>query len=97
MKEYLTEHDQLLIGLVMADKRLSWKSKGMWMYLYLVDELQGMPLYKLKQISQDGATGTTRAMDDLIEYGYIERELSHGKGQGVKVHYSIPADKAEVC
>lgn len=67
------DHFTMVPNHVARDKRLSWKARGL--FLYLSSNVSGWStsLEKLAAISQDGITSTRSGINELIKYGYLVR------------------------
>lgn len=78
------------------DERLSFKSKGI--LLYLLSKPDDWQVYEvdLQQHADDGKTSVSNGIQELMEYGYIEREIrrndkGHFKGYDYRV-YEVPPE-----
>ncbi len=75
----------------LEDPRLSFAAKGILSYLLAnkLDDFNTLDLYKA---SKNGRDATRNSINELIRYGYIQRErLKNSEGQfcGIK-HYIYP-------
>jgi len=69
-----TKDYSVISNTALKDKRLSWKAKGLFAYLMSCPDDWNIYLKQLMDVSSDGQSSTTTALNELIEYQYITRE-----------------------
>ncbi len=92
VKDYALGFTQVPNYIIDKDKRLSWKAKGL--YLYLVSRPDGWDYYVQDIInrSKDGKDAVKSGLKELEEYGYLKREkVQNEKGQFGKYIYLLKA------
>lgn len=68
-------------NVVLRDKRISFKAKGLFCYMYSMDEDWNFTLQSIATQQKDGLDSVKSAMDELKQYGYVTYEkLANGKG-----------------
>ena len=65
---------------LLSDKRLSWKAKGILVYLLSKPDEWKVRMTDIVNQSTDGLDAIKSAMRELIEAGYIYREQHHASG-----------------
>ena len=71
------------------DENLSWKAKGLLVYLlHLPDDWQ-VYLEDLKNRSTDGRDSTISGIKELMKKGYIKRTRKRDKGKFVGYDYEV--------
>jgi len=56
------------------NKNLSWKAKGLLLYLFSLPDNLKIKVEDLKKISSDGKASTESALKELIKHKYITGE-----------------------
>ena len=72
---------------IVKDENLSLKAKGMYLMINeLVTNNEAIGLKRIKEFVTDGETAIRGAINELIENGYIEREMirTNGKIRGIE-------------
>lgn len=68
-------------NVVLRDKRISFKAKGLFCYMYSMDENWNFTLQSIATQQKDGLDSVKSAMDELKQYAYVIYEkLANGKG-----------------
>ena len=68
-------------NIVLRDKKISFKAKGLFCYMYSMSENWNFTLQSIATQQKDGLDSVKSAMDELKEYGYVTYEkLANGKG-----------------
>lgn len=68
-------------NVVLRDKRISFKAKGLFCYMYSMDENWNFTLQSIATQQKDGLDSVKSAMDELKQYDYVTYEkLANGKG-----------------
>lgn len=85
---------------IIDDKELSWKAKGLLVYLLSKPEDWKIYIKNLSQASKDGKTSTNSALKELIEKEYVFKGKVRGKDGKFKGYrydvYEIPPRKQEI-
>lgn len=77
------------------DERLSWKAKGIIIYVMSLPDDWRLYITELSKHAKDGRDSTYRGINELIEFGYCKRtELHDERGKFAGVEYLI-SDKVE--
>lgn len=77
------------------DERLSWKAKGIIIYVMSLPDDWRLYISELSKHAKDGRDSTYRGINELIEFGYCKRtELHDERGKFAGVEYLI-SDKVE--
>lgn len=78
----------------LEDPNLSWKAKGLHAYLISLPSNWFINIADLANRSTDGRIATARAVDELIEAGYITREQTRDEngrvGKSIYEAYEVP-------
>lgn len=75
---------------VMQDDRLSWKARGLMGYLLSLPDDWTIYLEELQKHSQkDGRDSLASGIKELIEHGYIVREVAREKGRFSAWTYNV--------
>lgn len=75
---------------IVKDKNLSLKSKGMYLMINeLVSNNETIGLKRIKELVTDGETAIRGAINELIENGYIEREMIRINGKIRGIEYRV--------
>jgi hypothetical protein len=85
-KNYFVVVDKEMIN----DTRLSWKAKGLM--LYLLGQSDGWQFYEseITTHSKDGRDSTSNGLNELEEYGYLRRTpIRNEKGQFIGKRWDI--------
>ncbi len=91
-KDYETGFTQVPNYIIEDDERLSWKAKGI--YLYLVSRPDDWTYYvgDFTKRSKDGRVAVQSAIKELETYGYLKRDPEHNsKGQFIGLNYLLRA------
>lgn len=59
-------------NIILKDKRLSWKAKGIFMQILSLPEGWDFSVAGLSQLVQDGEKATNAGIHELVEAGYLE-------------------------
>ena len=66
---------------ILRDSNISFKAKGLFCYMFSMDESWNFTLQSIATQQNDGLSSVTSAMNELKEYGYVVYEkLSSGRG-----------------
>ena len=65
----------------LRDKNISFKAKGLFCYMYSMDEKWNFTMQSIATQQNDGLSSIKSAMDELKEFGYIVYE-KHANGKG---------------
>jgi hypothetical protein len=77
---------------VLGDSRLSWKAKGVLVYLLSKPNDWQVQITDIVNHSPDGESSVRSAIDELMELGYIKREKQQSKnvhGQWLSYDYTV--------
>ena len=75
---------------IVKDENLSLKAKGMYLMINeLVTNNETIGLKRIKEFVTDGETAIRGAINELIENGYIEREMIRINGKIRGIEYSV--------
>jgi len=97
IKDYTLGFTQVPNHIIDKDNRLSWKAKGI--YLYLVSRPDGWDYYIRDIInrSKDGRDAVQGGIKELEKYGYLQRvKVQNEKGLFGKYNYLLKAKPREV-
>lgn len=61
---------------IIKDNNLSWKAKGIYFALKEIIENERCSSIELKSMSSDGIHSTSKGVKELIENGYLTREMT---------------------
>ena len=92
IKDYALGFTQVPNHIIDKDNRLSWKAKGL--YLYLVSRPDGWNYYVQDIInrSKDGRDAVQSGLKELEDYGYLKRaKVQNEKGLFGKYIYLLKA------
>ncbi|MCC0652194.1 hypothetical protein [Clostridioides sp. ES-S-0001-03] len=65
----------ILNSACLQDSSLSWQAKGLHLYLMTKSENEKIYLEDLKNKSSNGRDSTANILNELIEKGYVSREI----------------------
>lgn len=65
----------MLNSACLKDSSLSWQAKGLHLYLMTKAENEKIHLEDLKNKSSNGRDSTANILNELIEKGYVSREI----------------------
>lgn len=88
MREKLTKKDTGFAQVkneVLADKKLSWKAKGLFAYLYSKPDDWDFSMWRIKEDSKDGKESTRIGLKELEAAGYLMRT----RQTDGRMHYHI--------
>ena len=71
------------------DENLSWKAKGILVYLFHLPDDWQIYLEDLKNRSTDGRDSTTSGIEELMKKGYMKRTRKRDKGRFVGYDYEV--------
>ena len=73
----------------LRDKRLSWKAKGL--FAYMMTNIDNWEFYvsELEKHSTDGGHATRTAIKELIQVGYLVKDIKRNKGRFVSHDYTL--------
>lgn len=75
---------------IVKDENLSLKAKGMYLMINeLVTNNEAIGLKRIKEFVTDGETAIRGAINELIENGYIEREMIRINGKIRGIEYRV--------
>ena len=75
---------------IVKDENLSLKAKGMYLMINeLVTNNETIGLKRIKEFVTDGETAIRGAINELIENGYIEREMIRINGKIRGIDYRV--------
>lgn len=75
---------------IVKDENLSLKAKGMYLMINeLVTNNETIGLKRIKEFVTDGETAIRGAINELIENGYIEREMIRINGKIRGIEYRV--------
>lgn len=75
---------------IVKDENLSLKAKGMYLMINeLVSNNETIGLKRIKEFVTDGETAIRGAINELIENGYIEREMIRINGKIRGIEYRV--------
>lgn len=77
------------LAIVVADGLLSWKAKGIYAVLFMLVSARTMDLNRLARLSSSGRATTQAALNELIKYKYIEREIIRKNGRFAQTKYNL--------
>ena len=66
---------------VIQDTKLSWKAKGLFVYLWSQSDEWNFYEKEVVKHSSDGISGLRSGLAELEKYGYLKRERKRSKGQ----------------
>lgn len=74
------------------DDRLSWKSRGIYMYLISEYPMNYFTEKELVKRTPGGMSALRSGLKELIKYGYLDRVQIRDKGRfiGVEWHLHVP-------
>ena len=87
IREKKTDNFVILDKTCLLDPNLSFKAKGLHSYLMQLPSDWSVNISDLKNRSKDGRDGVSTAMQELIEAGYVTRQIAKEEKTGVFCGY----------
>lgn len=84
-----TKNYTTISNVALKDKKLSWKAKGLFAYMMTnIDEWE-FHVSELENHSTDGISATRSAVNELIDEGYLNRDIIREEGKIAEHSYTL--------